>query len=42
MIDSNEMRRTPQDHLADFFGIYDFDKVFCEDYTLDTSAAFSK
>ena len=36
------MRRTPHDHLADFFGIYDFDKVFCEDYTLDTSAAFSK
>jgi len=42
MIDSGEMRRTPHDHLADFFGIYDFDKVFREDYTLDTSAAFSK
>ena len=42
MIDSGEMRRTPHDHLADFFGIYDFDKVFREDYTLDTSEAFSK
>ena len=42
MIESGEMRRTPNDHLADFFGIYDFDKVFREDYTLDISAAFSK
>jgi uncharacterized repeat protein (TIGR04138 family) len=42
MIESGEMRRTPQDHLDDFFGIYDFEKVFREDYTLDTSAAFSK
>ena len=42
MIESGEMRRTPHDHLNDFFGIYDFDKVFREDYTLDTSAAFSK
>ncbi len=42
MIEAGEMRRTPHDQLTDFFGVYDFSKVFCEDYTLDTSAAFSK
>ena len=42
MIEAGEMRRTPHDQLSDFVGIYDFSKVFCEDYKLDTSAAFSK
>lgn len=42
MIDAGEMRRTPHDQLADFFAVYDFPKVFLEDYTLDTSTAFSK
>jgi uncharacterized repeat protein (TIGR04138 family) len=42
MIDAGEMRRTPHDQLTDFFGVYDFDKVFCEDYTPDTTAAFHK
>lgn len=42
MIEAGEMRRTPHDQLTDFFGVYDFDKVFCEDYSLDVSAAFSK
>ena len=42
MIEAGEIRRTPHDHLTDFFGIYDFDKVFCEDYAPDTTAAFNK
>lgn len=42
MIDAGEMRRTPHDQLSDFFGVYDFEKAFCEDYKLDISAAFSK
>jgi uncharacterized repeat protein (TIGR04138 family) len=42
MIEAGEMRRTPHDQLSDFFGVYDFEKVFCEDYTLDISTAFSK
>ena len=42
LIDAGEMCRTPHDHLSDFFGVYDFGKVFREDYTLDTSSAFNK
>jgi uncharacterized repeat protein (TIGR04138 family) len=42
MIEAGEMRRTPHDQLSDFFGIYNFDKVFCDDYSLDVSTAFSK
>lgn len=40
LIERGEMRKTEHDHLTDFFGVYDFNKVFREDYTLDTSAAF--
>ena len=42
MIEAGEMRRTPHDQLNEFFGVYDFEKAFCEEYTLDISAAFSK
>ena len=42
LIDAGEMRKTANDQLTDFFGVYDFSKVFHEDYTLDTSEAFSK
>ncbi len=42
LIEAGEMRKTDNDQLADFFGVYDFNKVFHEDYTLDTSEVFSK
>lgn len=42
LIESGEMRKTQDDQLDDFLGVYDFSKVFLEDYTLDTSAAFSQ
>lgn len=41
LIERGEMRKTPHDQLTDFFGVYDFDKVFRADYTLDTSVAFN-
>ena len=42
LIEAGEMRKTANDQLADFFDVYDFAKVFAEDYTLDTREAFSK
>lgn len=41
LIERGEMRKTDDDQLTDFFGVYDFEKVFRDDYTLDTSVAFS-
>jgi uncharacterized repeat protein (TIGR04138 family) len=40
LIEAGEMRKTQDDQLDDFLGVYEFAKVFLEDYTLDTSAAF--
>jgi uncharacterized repeat protein (TIGR04138 family) len=40
LIEAGEMRKTPSDQLNDFMGVYDFQKVFQEDYTLDTREAF--
>ena len=42
LIEAGEMRKTQNDQLADFLGVYDFCKVFQDDYTLDTSEVFSK
>ena len=42
LIEAGEMRKTDDDQLDDFLGVYDFSKVFHDDYTLDTSEAFSK
>ena len=42
LIDSGEMRKTENDHLEDFAGVYDFQKAFVEDYRIDTAAAFSR
>jgi uncharacterized repeat protein (TIGR04138 family) len=42
LIEAGEMRKTQNDQLTDFFAVYDFNKVFQDDYTLDTSEAFSK
>jgi uncharacterized repeat protein (TIGR04138 family) len=41
MIEAGEMRKTQNDQLTDFFGVYDFNKVFLDDYTLDTSKVFT-
>lgn len=41
LIDRGEMRKTANDQLADFCDVYDFEKVFCSDYTLDTSVLFN-
>ena len=41
LIEAGEMRKTDDDQLGDFLGVYDFSKVFLEDYTLDTSEVFS-
>lgn len=42
LIEAGEMRKTQDDQLDDFLGVYDFSKVFLDDYTLDTSAAFTQ
>ena len=42
LIEAGEMRKTDDDQLDDFLGVYEFSKVFQDDYTLDTSEAFSK
>ena len=42
LIEAGEMRKTDDDQLDDFLGVYDFGKVFQDDYTLDTSEVFSK
>ncbi len=42
LIDAGEMRKNSDDQLTDFCGVYDFSKVFNDDYTLDTSEVFSK
>lgn len=40
LIDLQEMRKTEQDQLSDFVGVYDFDDVFDRQYHVDISAAF--
>ncbi len=40
LIEAGEMRKTDDDHLEDFIGVYDFHKVFVEEYEIDTSKAF--
>lgn len=42
LIEAGEMRKTDDDQLDDFLGVYEFSKVFLDDYTLDTSEVFSK
>ncbi len=39
MIESGEMKKTPEDCLDDFIDVYDFDDVFVNQYTLDENAA---
>lgn len=42
LIDSGEMKKTAEDQLDDFQNVYDFEQVFSDDYTLDTSVVFSR
>ena len=42
LIEGGEMRKTDEDHLEDFVEVYDFAKVFVEDYNVDTTRAFSR
>ena len=42
LIEAGEMRKTDDDQLDDFLGVYEFTKAFLDDYTLDTSEAFSR
>lgn len=42
LIEAGEMRKTANDQLDDFFNVYEFNKVFNDDYKLDTAEAFSK
>ncbi|APZ91450.1 Verruc_Plancto-restricted protein [Fuerstiella marisgermanici] len=42
LIESGEMRKTEDDHLEDFVDVYDFHKVFVDDYQVDTTTAFSR
>jgi len=42
LIEAGEMRKTDDDQLDDFLGVYEFNKVFQDDYTLDTTEVFTK
>lgn len=42
LIEAGEMRKTQNDQLDDFIDVYEFNKVFNEDYSLDTGEAFSR
>ena len=41
LIEAGEMRKTQNDQLDDFIDVYEFNKVFKEDYSLDTTQALS-
>ncbi|MCA9057460.1 MAG: hypothetical protein KDA85_03140, partial [Planctomycetaceae bacterium] len=36
LIENGKMRKTDEDQLTDFFAVYDFQDVFCQQYSLDT------
>jgi uncharacterized repeat protein (TIGR04138 family) len=38
MIEDGEMRKTPEDSLDDFHDVYDFDRVFIEEYDPENTA----
>lgn len=42
LIELGDMRKTDDDRLEDFVDVYDFHKVFVEDYEVDTARAFSR
>ena len=40
LIETGRMRKTDDDQLDDFIGVYEFDETFDEGYEIDTSIAF--
>ena len=40
LVEIGELRRTENDHLSDFEGVYAFEDAFLHDYVIDTSRAF--
>lgn len=40
LVELGELRRTDNDHLSDFEGVYAFEDAFLHDYVIDTSRAF--
>jgi uncharacterized repeat protein (TIGR04138 family) len=40
LVELGELRRTENDHLSDFDGVYSFEDAFLHDYVIDTSRAF--
>lgn len=40
LIETGRMRKTDDDQLDDFVGVYEFDETFDADYEIDTSIAF--
>mgnify|MGYP003341360796 CR=1 FL=1 len=42
LVEQGVMRRTEQDQLSDFSGVYNFEEAFDRDYEIDTSAAFRR
>jgi uncharacterized repeat protein (TIGR04138 family) len=41
LIESGQMRKNDQDQITDFYGVFDFNKAFHEDYTIDLDSAFT-
>ena len=42
LIEAGEMRKTDDDVLEDFVGVYDFNEAFVVEYDVDTAQAFSR
>jgi uncharacterized repeat protein (TIGR04138 family) len=40
LVDRGEMRKTDNDHISDFFDVYNFEEVFNRQYELDVRQAF--
>ena len=42
LIERGEMRKTDNDELEDFFGVYDFEQVFDREYVISIEKAFQR
>ncbi len=42
LIDRGEMRKTDQDHVSDFYDVYDFEDAFNRHYQIDVRPAFKE
>lgn len=41
LIERGEMRKTDQDQIEDFYGLFDFEEAFCDRYQFNVKHAFS-